>query len=122
MQEASAAGLWLGNLGASNNDPFTATNVSFFDSAGSLIASESLTQATSGLLGSGANNRVFYGITSDINIASFIVQNASFDSDGIMLDDVQVAMVPEASQFTMFTLGLFGLWLYQRKRSRKHHA
>ena len=86
---STAAGLWIGNLGASNNDPNTETTVSFFDSTGALLASESLTQASFGLIGSGANNRIFYGISSTTPISSFTVENAASDSDGIVLDDIQ---------------------------------
>ena len=86
---STVAGLWLGNLGASNNDPNTETTVAFFDSTGALLASESLTQASVGLIGSGANNRIFYGISSTTPISSFTVENAASDSDGIVLDDIQ---------------------------------
>ena len=89
---STAVGLWIGNLGASNNDPITATTVSFFDSTGALLASESLTQASSGLIGSGANNRIFYGISADVPILSLSVQNFASDGDGIVLDDIQFGL------------------------------
>ncbi len=113
---SSAAGLWLGNIGASNNDPTTPTTITFFSSIGQALASEVITQGHLGQIGSGANNRFFYGLVSTTPIASFTVINASNDGDGIIIDDVQwAAVVPEISSATMFALGLLALARTRRR-------
>lgn len=91
-QSSTAAGLWIGNVGASNNDTSTPTTVTFFDTSGGIVASEVFTQGHIGQIGSGANNRFFYGITTDSMIASISVQNSAGDGDGILLDDIQWAV------------------------------
>jgi len=101
--KANAAGLWIGNVGKSNNDPYTETIVRFFGAQGRLLASKRLSQSTEGMIGSGANNRIFYGIITDENIKSFTVKNERGDGDGIVLDDVQVAPIKFSSR-------LHGLW------------
>jgi hypothetical protein len=93
-QPVGAAGLWLGNLGASDSDPFTTTTVSFRDRQGNPLATDALTQAHVGLIGSGANNRIFYGITSAVAIRSIAVSNSAADGDGIILDDLQFLPAP----------------------------
>lgn len=111
-----AAGLWVGSLGGSSNDPITPTVVSFFDTAGGLIASESLTQASNGLIGSGANNRIFYGITSSTLISSFTVANAASNGDGIILDDIQFSAVPEPNT-SLLLLGCALVLILRREKS-----
>jgi len=83
-----AAGLWIGNLGASNNDPVTPTVIQFLSESGTVIFEETVTQSTPGLIGIGANNRIFSGLTSDTPIAQIVVRNAASDGDGIFIDDV----------------------------------
>lgn len=114
---SNAAGLWIGNVGASNNDPNTPTTVTFFDAAGSVIASEVLTQGHAGQIGSGANNRFFYGITSDQAVASFVVRNAAGDGDGIVIDDVQFSAVPVPAAVWLLGSALTGLSAFRRSRS-----
>lgn len=111
---APAAGLWIGNVGATNNDPVTPTTVSFFDAQGQLLASEVFRQGHAGQIGSGANNRFFYGLQSAVPIASFTVANGAGDFDGVILDDVQwVTPVPEPATLWMLAGGLG--WLTARR-------
>lgn len=103
---SSAAGIWIGNLGANNNDPVTPTVASFRDAQGNLLATEVFTQAHPGLVGSGANNRVFYGLLSVVPIAQITVSNGAGDFDGLILDDVQWATaVPEPGTWAMLLAG-----------------
>lgn len=107
--EANAAGLWVGNLGKNDSDPNTVTIVSFFDAQGNVLASKELTQVTEGIIGKGANNRIFYGIVTNQNIKSFAVENAGFDGDGIILDDIQFS--PSVSKTLKgFSTKLDGIW------------
>ena len=85
-EPATSVGIWAGNLGASNSDGTTATSIAFYDESGNEIYSVQLTQTSPGLIGSGANNRIFSGIRSEVPIASIVVENASSDGDGIILD------------------------------------
>ena len=107
-----AAGLWVGNVGNSNNDPNTPTTITFLDSSGIEIASEAIRQGHAGQIGTGANNRFFYGITSDVAIRSITVENAAFDGDGILIDDVQWE-IPEPT--TVAILAVSGLVLHRRR-------
>lgn len=108
----TAAGLWIGNLGNDNDDPSTPTVVSFFDASGALLASETFTQGHEGQIGTGANNRVFYGLISDVPIASFRLFNGVGDFDGVLVDDVQwssaigVGTVPASPTLALAALGL----------------
>jgi hypothetical protein len=106
-----AAGLWIGNVGNSNNDPHTPTTVTFYSESGTVIASEIFRQGHVGQIGTGANNRFFYGVVSDMPVSSFSVVNAASDRDGIILDDIQWASsvpepAPEPAPVTMLLLGL----------------
>jgi len=104
---ALAAGLWIGNVGASNSDPITPTTVAFYSTSGVLIASEVFRQGHVGQIGTGANNRFFYGLVSDVPISYFSVANAASDGDGIILDDVQWATpVPEPMSAALLVVGL----------------
>jgi hypothetical protein len=112
-----AAGIWIGNVGASNNDPVTPTNVSFLDKSGGTIAAEAFTQGHAGRVGSGANNRFFYGIVTDVPIGSISALNAPFDGDGIIYDDVLWAEPDAALDDIVVDFGpANGLWL------RANHA
>lgn len=117
----TAAGLWIGNLGNDNDDPITPTVVSFFDTSGALLASETFTQGHEGQIGSGANNRVFYGLVSDVPIASFRLFNGAGDFDGVLVDDVQwssaiaVGTVPGSPTLALAALGLGLLRLTLRR-------
>ncbi|MEM9166727.1 MAG: dockerin type I domain-containing protein [Planctomycetota bacterium] len=84
-----AAGLWIGNLGATNPDFDTTTTVEFLNQSGAAIAQFELTQASAGLIGSGVNNRIFAGVVADESISAVRVSNAAADQDSILLDDVQ---------------------------------
>jgi hypothetical protein len=103
---------------ASDNDPVTPTTVTFFDTLGAPIASESLTQGHAGQIGAGANNRVFYGLTSDVPIGSITAVNAAGDGDGIIYDDVQWVAVPEPATLRLAAaLGGFASCRPRRRRS-----
>lgn len=84
----SSAGVWIGNIGANDNDVLTPTAVRFFDSSGNVISEFGITQASEGLVGSGASNRIFRGIRSETPIASFSILNAASDNDAILIDDL----------------------------------
>lgn len=103
-----SVGLWLGNLGAFAGDTATPTQVTFFDDQGVVIADEILKQGHPGMLGSGLNNRIFYGVSSDNFIERIEIRNGSSDNDGILLDDLQFAVVPEPSSYGLI-LGCVGL-------------
>lgn len=119
---SNSAGIWVGNVGASNNDPTTSTTITFFNSLGLPIASEAITQGHTGQIGIGANNRLFYGIRTDDSIASFTIRNAAGDGDGILIDDVQIAPVPIPATFWLFGCGLTALGILGRyKPSPKIH-
>ncbi|MBO9406206.1 tandem-95 repeat protein [Shimia sp. R9_1] len=87
-EPAEVAGLWIGNLGASNNDPTTPTTIQFLSASGIVLFEDTVTQASDGIIGSGANNRIFCGLSSDVPIARIVVLNAGGDGDGIILDDI----------------------------------
>jgi hypothetical protein len=111
-----SAGLWLGNLGAFAGDAATQTQVTFFDDQGIVIADEILNQGHPGILGSGLNNRIFYGISSNSFIERIEIRNGSSDNDGILLDDLQFAAVPEPSSCGLI-LGCAGIAFALRRRS-----
>jgi len=112
-----AAGLWVGNVGASNNDPVTPTTVSFFATDGSLLETVTLRQGSPGQIGSGANNRFFVGLVSEIPILSVSVLNAAGDGDGILIDDVQwAAPIPEPKAFVLFGVGIASVLLLRRRK------
>jgi hypothetical protein len=116
---APAAGLWIGNLGNDNDDPVTPTTVSFFDAQGGLLASEVLRQGHAGMIGSGANNRIFYGLVAVLPIASITVFNGAGDFDGVILDDIQwaAAVVPEPAAWVLALAGLGTLLARRRIRA-----
>ncbi|WP_422049410.1 Ig-like domain-containing protein [Shimia sp.] len=87
-EPAEVAGLWIGNLGASHNDPTTPTTIQFLSASGIVLFEDTVTQASDGIIGSGANNRIFCGLSSDVPIARIVVLNAGGDGDGIILDDI----------------------------------
>jgi hypothetical protein len=111
-----AAGLWIGNLGNDNDDPVTPTTASFFDAQGHLLASEVFTQGHAGMVGTGANNRVFYGVVSAQPIASFTVFNGAGDFDGVILDDIEWATspVPEPAGWVLMLVGAGALLARRR--------
>ncbi len=119
-QPTQAAGLWLGNVGSSNNDPNTPTTIVFLNSSGQEIASEVFRQGHAGQIGSGANNRFYYGLTSDQLIASITVTNGAGDFDGIILDDIQwAAPIPEPETFALFGAGFAMLFALRRATARR---
>jgi hypothetical protein len=113
-QQASAAGLWVGNIGSSFNKT---TVIQFLDGNEQVIASETLGLGTPGLIGSRFNNRVFYGITSTIPISTIRTIEPAFDGDGITYDDIQYSPVPEPLSIlgTGVALG-FGAFLRNKRR------
>lgn len=85
-----AAGLWIGNLG--NSTSAISTTVEFLNSSGTVLASESLTRTNTNTIGTGANNRLFYGVTWSLpQIRQIRVTNSGANSDAILVDDVQFA-------------------------------
>ncbi len=90
LRPTRAVGLWVGNLGGNLGD-LNPTQVTFFDTSGAIIAGDSLAQGHTGLISSGINNRLFYGIVSDTSISRVEIRNGSSDSDAIFLDDFQFA-------------------------------
>jgi len=106
LVSTQGAGLWIGNVGANDSDPITPTTVTFYDGGGAPIASETFFQGHAGQVGSGANNRFFYGITADVNIESISAVNAPGDGDGIIYDDVQWAVPEPASIILLAIVGL----------------
>jgi len=79
-----AAGIWIGNV-----EPGT-TVVQFLDSQEAVIAEEELAGGHEGIIGaSDGQNRIFYGVTSDQQIATIRTVEGPGDSDGVTYDDVQ---------------------------------
>lgn len=95
---ASAAGLFIGNLG-NGSSTFLPTLVTFFDEFGNEIVTPSLgilhdnsPNVISGSACGGGlkwDNRIFYGIVSTVPIKTIKVRNGPYDGDGIAIDDVQ---------------------------------
>ncbi|MGB5593851.1 MAG: PEP-CTERM sorting domain-containing protein [Crocosphaera sp.] len=115
---SSAAGLYLGNIGSGSNSP---TQVQFLNGNGDVIAEEIFTVNNPNLIGTGPNNRVFYGITSSEAIAIIRTIEPANDGDVIVYDDVQFATntqsVPESSNILgIGFMGLLGMFLTLKKR------
>jgi hypothetical protein len=83
-----AAGIWVGNLSAAPTD------VQFLDAAGALIAGEVFDNGHAGVVGTGADCGVFYGIVSSQPIARIRTIEAGGDGHGVVFDDVQFAADP----------------------------
>ena len=92
----TAAGLFIGNLGAGGCCPLGPTTVEFLDAFDGVIASEVLTKDHLGVIfgatGQTWDNRIFYGIISDTPINRIRVTNGPNDLDGINLDDIQFSL------------------------------
>lgn len=119
----TSAGLWIGNMGGGFNElpwALMPTTVEFFDLLDNVIASEVLDVNHTGVIhgpGFSWDNRVFYGIVSDVAIAGVRVRNPTGDGDGIVIDDVQfsaVAEVPEPSTIALVAGGCVLLALRRR--------
>ncbi|MGK7879193.1 MAG: hypothetical protein AB4060_03710 [Crocosphaera sp.] len=116
---SSAAGLYIGEVGSGTNSP---TQVQFLNSNGDVIAEEIFTINNPNLIGTGGNNRVFYGITSSEPIAIIRTIEPANDGDGIIYDDVQFVnntqSVPESSN--MLGIGFMGLlgifWTFKTRK------
>lgn len=103
-----AAGLWIGNVGAFAGDTTTPTVITVYDDGGAVIASETFTQGHAGQIGIGVNNRFFYGVTADHEVAHIDVVNGCCDLDGIFLDDVNYPM-GQWSDLGFGVAGTFGV-------------
>ena len=98
-----AVGLWIGNLG--DGEGVSPTLVQFLNDIGSPVQAEFIDANHVGQIGSGTNNRLFYGVISDGNIDKIVVQNRN-DSDVIFYDDIQWAgAVPEPGSCLLFIVG-----------------
>ena len=87
-QPATAAGLFVGNLGSAV--------IEFLDEANGVVASETVDDNHPGLIngtvGVHWDNRIFYGIVSETPIKTIRVSNPPNDGDGIVIDDIHFAM------------------------------
>jgi hypothetical protein len=117
--EKYSAGLWLGNLGAFVGDTSTQTRVTFLNNTNGIIADQVLTQGSSGIIGSGLNNRIFIGVVSDSAISRIEIRNNASDGDGIILDDIQVASIPEPSSVALVAVGLSAFVTTRRRTNRR---
>lgn len=94
-QPATAAGLYLGNLGEFTT---VATVVEFLDATNGVVAGEIIDATHPGMItgsvGVNWDNRIFYGIVTDIPIKTIRVTNQPNDGDGIVIDDVQFTAHP----------------------------
>lgn len=115
----TAASLYVGNIGPG------VTEVQFLRPDGSVLANEVFDNTHVGLIGSGFNNRIFYGVTTDELIGRIRTVENAFDADGIVYDDIRFSSssanaVPEPSGLTLAYLGisLFAGWARFRTRWR----
>ncbi len=112
IQTANSAGLFIGNIGPGS------TSVQFLRADLSVIAEETFLQTNVNLIGSTGgdfNNRIFYGVVTDEQIAIIRTIEGSNDSDGILYDDIQFDVgVPEPGSWILISLGL-GTFLLKRR-------
>ena len=118
-----SAGLWIGGVGSGSKSP---TEVQFIDDFGQVIANEIISLDSPGLVvGNGVNdNRIFYGITSTVPIATIRTVEPGFDIDGITYDDIQFGApvfrsVPEPSSILgLLALGGLGVRSLLKRKSK----
>lgn len=85
-QPTSAAGLFIGNIGLGN---MGSTRVQFLGAGGAVLADRVVTESAPGIIGSGYDNRLFYGITSTQLIDRIRIIEPGADYDELSFDDVQ---------------------------------
>ena len=110
---ASAAGLFIGNLGPG------ATTVEFLaPDLTTVIASEIFTDAHVGVIGNNPfNNRVWYGITTDLTIGAIRTVEPAGDGDLILYDSISWREAPEPATLALLGLGIAGLGFTRRRRN-----
>ena len=110
----NSAGLWIGNTGPG------ITEVQFLDAMDNIIASEVIDVSHVGTVGSCPNCRIFYGITTEKNIARIRTIEEAFDADGIVYDDVQFSSNAQSVPEPTSTLSLLVLSILGAASTLKH--
>ncbi|MEX2317766.1 MAG: hypothetical protein WD669_11480 [Pirellulales bacterium] len=106
-EPVSAAGLFIGNI-----SPGT-TTVQFLDNVGVVIEQETFDNTHAGIIGTGFDNRIFYGIIGASLIERIRTVEPGGDSDGVVYDSIQFPAVPEPTSIVV-VFGLCCLTLLSR--------